>query len=190
MALIATAVTSLAAAQETKTVNVNELREFPLDAPYELEVVPDAGKLLEEMQEFLGNTKAARASLVGVIRAGENSHGTWGLLYVHEGGDWKHKGHTLEPRSTVGKGPIPLGDYAFKRWMSPKLKKTLRLYNVPGFTDILVHVGNTQSDTKGCILAAYSVDSTTKPTRLVNSRKLTDWLYDNHAAGEIRVRSK
>jgi len=62
--------------------------------------------------------------------------------------------------------------------------------NVPGFTDILIHVGNTQSDTQGCILAAKNVDRLQDPTRLVNSRALTDWLYDTQTEGTVFVRSK
>ncbi len=162
--------------------------EYPLDAPYELEGIPDAEEVLNDFGDLLDVTEAARAeSGVGVIRAGENTHGTWGTIFVWNESKWEHKGYTLEPRSTVGKGPIPLGNYAFKRWMSSKLKKTLRLYNVPGFTDILVHVGNTQGETKGCILAAKLVDNQTKPTRLVDSRSLTNWLYDNCAQGKIQV---
>jgi hypothetical protein len=74
--------------------------------------------------------------------------------------------------------------------MSPSLGKTLRLHNVPGFTDILIHVGNTQADTKGCVLAAKNVDRLQDPTRLVNSRVLTDWLYDTQPAGLVLVRTK
>lgn len=35
----------------------------------------------------------------------------------------------------------------------------LELLDVPGFTDILIHVGNTERDTAGCILVGMSAES-------------------------------
>jgi hypothetical protein len=160
-----------------------DAREFPLHEPHSLERLPDAREYLEEMKVFFAEHKSGAKtrtgdSFVGVGRAGENAYGTWGFLFVEESGQLVHKGYTLEPRSSVGKGPIPVGTYSYRKWDSPSLHKTLRLYNVTGFTDILVHVGNTQADTKGCILVGRGVDSTSVPTRLTDSRVLVDYLYD------------
>lgn len=163
--------------------------ENPLGRPYEFEGFTKPEETLKDLQGSL-SVELLTQSGVGVIREGENAHGTWGYIFTWDGSKWVHQGYTLEPRSSVGKGPIPLGDYSFNRWMSPNLDKTLRLHNVPGFTDILIHVGNTQADTKGCILAAKNVDTLQNPTRLVNSRVLTDWLYDNQPEGLVLVRSK
>jgi hypothetical protein len=164
--------------------------ENPLGRPFEFEGFAKPEDTLKEIQESLSVQALGGQSGVGVVREGENAHGTWGYIFTWDGSKWVHQGYTLEPRSSVGKGPIPLGDYRFNRWMSPNLGKTLRLHNVPGFTDILIHVGNTQADTKGCILAAKNVDRLKDPTRLVNSRVLTDWLYDNQPEGLVLVKSK
>ncbi|NKB88774.1 MAG: hypothetical protein GKS06_11190 [Acidobacteria bacterium] len=176
--------------------------EYPLEAPYSLEGIPveevegdelDVEEVVADLNTFVSEADVGRGegadaeSLVGVARAGENAHGTWGTIWVWNGSKWVRRGFTLEPRSSVGKGPIPLGVYRFRRWVSKKLGKTLRLANVPGFTDILVHVGNVQSETAGCILAAKKVDSTKNPRRLIDSRSLTDWLYDNCPAGRIKI---
>jgi hypothetical protein len=172
---------------ETTDALVNE---YPLSGPYEFEGFADTAESLSVLAESMNEGLLAAQNGVGVIREGQNAHGTWGYIFTWDGAKWVHQGYTLEPRSNVGKGPIPLGDFSFNRWMSPKLGKTLRLHNVPGFTDILIHVGNKQGDTQGCILAAKNVDRTTDPTQLVNSRVLTDWHYDTQAQGTVLVRSK
>ena len=164
--------------------------EYPLSRPYEFEGFTKPEETLELFTESLGIQSITAQNGVGVIREGQNAHGTWGYIFTWDGSQWVHQGYTLEPRSNVGKGPISIGDYSFNRWMSPRLKKTLRLHNVPGFTDILIHVGNTQGETQGCILAAKNVDRLKDPTRLINSRALTDWLYDTQSKGVVLVRSK
>ena len=165
--------------------------EYPLSSPYEFEgFIQDPDVQLQVVASQLDDVNALRASRdVAVVRSGENGYGTWGVIGVWNGTKFEHVGYTLEPRASVGKGPIPFGDYPFRFWMSPTLKKTLRLSNVSGFTDILIHVGNTQGETKGCILAAKRIDSEERPTRLLDSRTLTDWLYDNCESGTVLVRS-
>lgn len=52
-----------------------------------------------------------------------------------------------------GETAIPAGRYRVKITMSPKFKKMLPiLEDVPGFTGIRVHPGNTHEDTMGCLL--------------------------------------
>lgn len=48
---------------------------------------------------------------------------------------------------------IPTGTYKVIVNVSPKFKRLLpRLLNVPGFDGVLIHRGNTDKDTSGCIL--------------------------------------
>lgn len=48
---------------------------------------------------------------------------------------------------------IPFGTYEIKITFSPKFKRELPwLQNVPSFTGILIHRGNTAKDSAGCIL--------------------------------------
>lgn len=47
---------------------------------------------------------------------------------------------------------IPVGDYVVKRGSSKRFEKHLRLYNVGGRTDVLMHIGNYPKDSTGCIL--------------------------------------
>ncbi len=166
------------------------INEYPLSSPYEFEGFTKPDEILKELNESIQIQFIQGLNGVGVLREGQNAHGTWGYLVVWKSDKWVHQGYTLEPRSNVGKGPIPIGDFSFNRWMSPRLGKTLRLHNVPGFTDILIHVGNTQGETQGCVLAAKNIDTLNNPTRLVNSRDLTDWLYDTQQQGLVLVRSR
>lgn len=60
---------------------------------------------------------------------------------------------------------IPVGTYKVTLERSPRFKRILPLlHNVPGFTGILIHSGNTDKHTSGCILVGKSTGST-----LINS---------------------
>ena len=62
---------------------------------------------------------------------------------------------TVRPAGTkiAGKTAIPAGTYRVKKTMSPRFKKILpEIMNVPGFTGVRIHAGNTAADTDGCLL--------------------------------------
>lgn len=102
---------------------------------------------------------------IEVKRIAKKSTYTIGKMYI----DGKYYCDTLEdkdrgisqntPLSTIkaikvaGSTAIPAGVYKVIVSMSPKFKRNLpRLLNVPGFEGILIHRGNTDKDTAGCIL--------------------------------------
>jgi hypothetical protein len=71
--------------------------------------------------------------------------------------------HTLEDVvRSAGKIPgvtaIPAGRYPVIVDWSPKFKKlTPHILNVPGFSNVRIHGGNTVADTDGCVLCGYKI---------------------------------
>lgn len=102
---------------------------------------------------------------------------TLGKLYING----TQKCFTLEdqPRKIKVKGDtrIPAGTYEiqFRKFGThheqykvkfPDFHKgMLQLINVPGFDGILIHIGNTDADTAGCILVGKVTSSGPKPRR-------------------------
>lgn len=79
---------------------------------------------------------------------------TIGKLYI----DGQYFCDTLEDTVRVGKKiagqtAIPAGEYKVAKTYSPRFKKILpEIQNVPNFTGVRIHAGNTAKDTDGCVL--------------------------------------
>lgn len=90
-----------------------------------------------------------------LVRKQENEKCTIGELYVND----QFFGYTLEDvvrepfKKIYGETAIKAGTYRVVLSFSPTFKEELPLLmNVPFFTGIRIHAGNTALDTKGCIL--------------------------------------
>jgi hypothetical protein len=58
-----------------------------------------------------------------------------------------------------GETAIPAGTYKVTLSYSPKFKRVLpEIHDVPGFTGIRIHGGNTEKDTLGCVLVGQTKD--------------------------------
>ena len=83
------------------------------------------------------------------------SSATIGELLIND----KHLCDTIEYRvrpegeKVYGKTAIPEGTYEVKLTHSPRFKKILpEILNVPNFSGIRIHTGNSSKDTEGCII--------------------------------------
>jgi len=84
-----------------------------------------------------------------------NNIQTLGRLVLFEGSKIKLQLYTLELPDLGNQqniSCIPEGEYEVHRIYSPKFGKCFHLQAVPGRTEILIHKGNYNKDTHGCIL--------------------------------------
>lgn len=75
--------------------------------------------------------------------------------------------NTLEDASTTkkikGESCIPTGKYDVQITMSNRFKKMLPLLiDVPNYAGVLIHKGNTESDSEGCILVGMHTDGVSR----------------------------
>ena len=87
-----------------------------------------------------------------LARTSSNKYCTIGKLYVNG----QFECFTLEDSPILrvdNKGPIPVGEYSVIIDFSDRFQKYMpHVLDVPGFTGIRIHKGNTDKDTEGCIL--------------------------------------
>lgn len=128
-------------------------------------------------------------STITLRRTWSNKLATLGVVYVSDSDGIRHVAFSLEdPRQESkipGRTRIPEGSYALGvrtggRWAS-RFKEagfpgSLEILKVPGFTDVLIHMGNKHEDTRGCPLIGYSARMGSNPF-LGNSKAATLDLY-------------
>lgn len=82
---------------------------------------------------------------------------------------WKVKGESC----------IPYGKYMVEWAKSPSRGyETLRLLNVPGFSGILVHSGNTEKDTEGCLLPGFTLNRGKDSVSIARSKDAVKAIQD------------
>lgn len=109
-----------------------------------------------------------------IIRKPSSASCTQGELWL----DGVHECYTLEdvvrPVKVAGITAIPAGTYRVTVTMSARFGRLLPLLaDVPGFSGVRIHPGNTAADTEGCIL----VGDAPAPDFLGRSRVAFDRLF-------------
>lgn len=114
---------------------------------------------------------------------------TIGKLYIYVNGAWEYlcdtledtyRGQELEGKKVQGQTSIPEGTYKGIFDPSYRFGKVMpHLLNVPFFSGIRIHSGNTAEDTEGCILVGYNKHiGSVEHSRLAFS-KLNQYLQNN-----------
>lgn len=127
-----------------------------------------------------------------LLRFHDGDNDTLGLLFING----KFAAFTLEDEKrnvkVVGETRIPAGTYPVKLTYSPKFTPRyghdmLLIDNVPGFTGIRIHKGNTEKDTEGCLLVGdIAVFNASGVSQIQHSGAAYDRVYPI-IAGAIRA---
>lgn len=114
-----------------------------------------------------------------VERFDSGSNDTLGKVFV----DGKFICYSLEDeyREVKVKGDtrIPSGTYKIGFYDSPTHgKKSLHIKDVPGFSYILIHTGNTEIDTAGCLIVGKRIGSLDNKRAVLDSKTAFKQLYN------------
>ena len=100
-----------------------------------------------------------------LVRLEQSSHGALGAFLI----DGEIHSFTLEPDATDPKKPqIKQGVYHVQRFHGTKWKDTFEIV-VPDHVAVLIHAGNTEADTRMCILLGESVGKLKGDRAVLNS---------------------
>ena len=114
--------------------------------------------------------------MITLIRAFQDWSVTLGMLQI-EG--VKHAPiFTLEnpKRDTHIDSLIPAGTYTCRPYSSEKYPDVYEICDVPGRTYILIHAGNFEADTTGCVLVGLSAGVMKNQAAVMQSRQAMDQL--------------
>lgn len=111
-----------------------------------------------------------------LVRAFQDWSVTLGMLQIE---NVRHDPvFTLENplRSTPVDSLIPAGTYRLKPYSSPRWPNVYEVTGVPGRTSILMHHGNFESDTEGCILVGLAAGILRDQAAVMQSKQGMEFL--------------
>ena len=73
---------------------------------------------------------------------------------------------------------IPVGQYSANLHESPNHGPTVAINNVPNRSHILIHVGNTIKDLRGCIAVGDRIGNINGFKAVLNSKETLEWLLE------------
>lgn len=124
-----------------------------------------------------------------LIRTSMQEGFTTGVLYAGN----EMMAHTLEPQQrdlsaepkVWGRTAIPAGTYPIRQVSSQRFKRKMPyLIDVPHFTRVMFHYGNSVADTHGCILIGERKERDTLKNSRVTFNRLYALLAQAEEAGE------
>lgn len=116
-----------------------------------------------------------------LLRLVSNQKGTFGVLLAEIDGVELPFALTLErpwAGNARGVSCIPDGDYTCRRVQSPKFGNTFEVTNVVGRSEILLHTGNIDEDSHGCIIIGDAFDPVLGSYGVVSSKHAFAELLD------------
>lgn len=151
-------------------------------------------RLEQQLQEEDPTLPALSASTLTVLRYLDDGESTLGLLFLHK----KFFAYILEDtfrrEKIAGETRIPEGIYPldFNVNLSPLTRQYrrsrpwfdyhLEIKNIPGYSNVYLHVGNTHKDTEGCLLIADGIDAASTSKMITYSRKAYERFYKTISA--------
>lgn len=120
--------------------------------------------------------------LIEVFRFDSGKEDTLGELFING----RFYCFTLEDEhrdvKVSGETRIPAGQYKVKKRYSPKFTPRtghdmLWIKDVPGFEYILIHSGNTEDDTDGCLLVGTAIGKLNGKRAVLNSKVAYNKIY-------------
>ena len=130
-------------------------------------------KILEKI--FPKNKPFEQTYVVTLKRLVENDNGTFGVLIKDNmilcltcEDKWRDNQKSVSC--------IPKGEYVVKKHNGAKFKNVWILENVPNREAILIHEGNTEDSTSGCILCGMSPGTLNGKKAILRSKEAMDML--------------
>ncbi len=90
-------------------------------------------------------------------------------------------------RATSVDSLIPAGVYKCKHYDSAKYPDVFEICDVPGRTKILIHAGNFEGDTTGCVLVGLSAGILREQAAVMQSRQAMDLLRKLIGQGDFEL---
>lgn len=110
-----------------------------------------------------------------LVRAFQDWSVTLGMIQIR---DIKHDPiFTLENplRDTPIDSLIPAGVYRLKPYTSPRWPDVYEIVGVPGRTSILIHWGNFETDTTGCVIVGLAAGILQNRSAVMQSKQAMDY---------------
>lgn len=95
--------------------------------------------------------------IITLKRIKYGANGTFGRMLNEDGGLLCYTLERPWDDNAPDKSCIPAGTYNCINYSSTKFPDVWQIINVPGRSDILIHNGNTENDTHGCIVVGDSM---------------------------------